>query len=152
MSEPQSESRRGALLDQLHYLIDEIASLRSIASRLYEEQIINTDRGPSVKQHYGIIIMRDRNEILPVLQKLSRNTPRRTTRDRDWNSLPIEEILTEMEKARYAVIAAAGKLKPDDWEREVGDGINVYQFLLIASHNDADTLREVAQMLYRSHS
>lgn len=144
--------RRGELLDQLNYLLDEIASLRGITSRLHEAQITNTERGPSVKQCYGSIIMRDRNEILPALEKLHRGKRSRSVKDMDWNRRPIEEILTEVEAARRAVIAAAGRLKPQDWTQEVAEGMDLYQFLLEASHTDADTLREVAQKLYRSHS
>ena len=152
MSEPESEERRGDLLDQLSYLLDEIVSLRSITSRLHEAQITNTERGPSVKQCYGTIIMQDRNEILPALEKLSRGKHPQTVKEVDWNHRPMEEILTEVEAARQAVIAAAGRLKPQDWTQEVVEGMDVYQLLLRASHNDADTLREVAQKLYRSHS
>ncbi|MCY3488177.1 MAG: hypothetical protein OXH34_07015 [Bacteroidetes bacterium] len=146
------EGRRGDLLDQLNYLLDEIASLRSITSRLHEAQITNTERGPSVKQCYGSIIMRDRNEILPALEKLYRGKRSRAAKEVDWNRRPMEEILTEVEAARQSVIAAAGRLKPQDWTQEVADGMDVYQLLLEASHADADTLREVAQKLYRSHS
>ncbi|MYB91698.1 MAG: hypothetical protein F4019_07400 [Rhodothermaceae bacterium] len=146
------EGRRGELLDQLNYLLDEIVSLRSITSRLHEAQITNTERGPSVKQCYGSIIMRDRNEILPALEKLYREKRSRAAAEVDWNRRPMEEILTEVEAARQSVIAAAGRLKPQDWTQEVADGMDVYQLLLRASHADADTLREVAQKLYRSHS
>lgn len=146
------EGRRGDLLDQLSYLLDEIASLRSIASRLHEAQITNTERGPSVKQCYGAIVMRDRNEILPALEKLCGEKRSRAMKEVDWNRRPTEEILTEVEVARQAVIAAAGRLKPQDWTQEVAAGVNVYQLLLKASHADADTLREVAQKLYRSYA
>lgn len=146
------EGRRGDLLDQLSYLLDEIASLRSIASRLHEAQITNTERGPSVKQCYGAIVMRDRNEILPALEKLCGGKRSRVMKEVDWNRRPTEEILTEVEVARQAVIAAAGRLKPQDWTQEVAAGVNVYQLLLKASHADADTLREVAQKLYRSYA
>lgn len=146
------EGRRGDLLDQLSYLLDEIASLRSIVSRLHEAQITNTERGPSVKQCYGAIVMRDRNEILPVLEKLCGGKRSRVMKEVDWNRRPTEEILTEVEAARQAVIAVAGRLKPQDWTQEVAEGVNVYQLLLKASHTDADTLREVAQKLYRSYA
>ncbi|MCY3595288.1 MAG: hypothetical protein OXH01_08660 [Bacteroidetes bacterium] len=146
------ERRRGELLDQLNYLLDEIASLRGITSRLHEAQITNTERGPSVKQCYGSIIMRDRNEILPALEKLYGGKRSRAAKEVDWNRRPMEEILTEVEAVRQSVIAAAGRLKPQDWTQEVADGMDVYQLLLRASHADADTLREVAQKLYRSHS
>ena len=144
------EGRRGELLDQLNYLVDEIVSLRSIVSRLHEAQITNTERGPSVKQCYGAIIMRDRNEILPALEKLCMGKRSRAVKDVDWNRRPMENILTEVEAARQAVIAAAERLKPQDWTQEVAEGMDVYQLLLEASHTDADTLREVAQQLYRS--
>ena len=146
------EGRRGELLDQLNYLLDEIASLRSITSRLHEAQITNTERGLSVKQYYGSIIMRDRNEILPVLEKLYGGKCSRAVKEVDWNRRPMEKILTEVEAARQAVIAAAKRLKPQDWTQEVAQGTDVYQLLLEVSHTDTDILRAVAQKLYRSHA
>lgn len=153
MSDPKADrQRRGELLSQLRYLLEEIASLRSITSRLYEAQITYTERGPSVKQCYGTIIMRDRNEVLPALERLSRKRSRRAMKEKDWNRIPMEEILAEMEKARQAVIDAVTGLKIKDWAQEVADGMDVYQFLLRVSQDDADTLREIAQKLYRSHA
>jgi len=70
-------------------------------------------------------------------------------RDKDWNLLPIEEILADVEKARRKVIEVASGIDPQDWVREIADGVDVYQFLLTVSHDDADTLRSVAQRLYR---
>ncbi len=153
MSDPKADrQRRGELLSQLRYLLEEIASLRSITSRLYEAQITYTERGPSVKQCYGAIIMRDRNEIIPALERLSRKRSRRAMKEKDWNRIPMEEILAEMEKARQAVIDTVTGLKIEDWAQEVADGMDVYQFLLRVSQYDADTLREIAQKLYRSHA
>ncbi len=152
MSDPKADQQRGELLSQLCYLLEEIASLRSITSRLYEAQITYTERGPSVKECYGAIIMRDRNEVLPALERLSRRKSRRAMKGKDWNHIPMEEILAEMEKARQAVIDAVTGLKIEDWAQEVADGIDVYQFLLRVSQDDADTLREIAQKLYRSHA
>ncbi len=153
MSDPKADrQRRGELLSQLRYLLEEIASLRSITSRLYEAQITYTERGPSVKQCYGTIIMRDQNEVLPALERLSRRRSRRAMKEKDWNRIPMEEILAEMEKARQAVIDAVTGLKIKDWAQEVADGMDVYQFLLRVSQDDADTLREIAQKLYRSHA
>ncbi len=145
------EERRGDLLDQLTYLLEEITSLRKIASRLYEAQITNTERGPSVKQCYGTIIMRDRNEILPVLEKLLNEKRSRAVKEKDWNCISIDEILAELETSRRAVISAVGRLKPQDWAHEVEGGMDVYHLLFKASHSDADILREVAQKLYRSY-
>ena len=152
MSDPKADQQRGELLSQLRYLLEEIASLRSITSRLYEAQITYTERGPSVKQCYGAIIMRDRNEVLPALERLSQRRSRRAMKEKDWNRIPMEEILAEMEKVRQAVIDAVTGLKIEDWAQEVADGMDVYQFLLRVSQDDADTLREIAQKLYRSHA
>jgi len=149
MPELRSEQRRTDLLDQLRYLLDEIVALRQVTSRMHEAQITNTDQGPSVKQFYGSIIMRDRNEILPALNKLRGRKRSRIMRDKDWNLLPIEEILADVEKARRKVIEVASGIDPQDWVREIADGVDVYQFLLTVSHDDADTLRSVAQRLYR---
>ncbi len=152
MPDPKADRQRRELLSQLRYLLAEIASLRSITSRLYEAQITYTERGPSVKECYGAIIMRDRNEVLPALERLSRRKSRRAMKGKDWNRIPMGEILAEMEKARQAVIDAVTGLKIEDWAQEVADGIDVYQFLLRVSQDDADTLREIAQKLYRSHA
>ncbi|MCY4158167.1 MAG: hypothetical protein OXE92_02790 [Bacteroidetes bacterium] len=152
MSEPDLEQLRADLLEQLCYMLDEIASLRQVTSRMHEAQITNTERGLSVKQCYGAIIMRDRNEILPALQKLSGCKRFRKVRNKEWNHLSMEEILTEVEKARQEVIEFVTKLDLHDWTLEVADGMDVYQFLLTVSHHDADTLRSVAQQLYRDYS
>ncbi len=152
MSETKLDHRRDDLLNQLRYLIDEVAALRQMISRMHEAQISNTERGPSVKQCYGKIITRDRNETLPVLNQLSGHTCSAVSQNEDWNSLPIEDILTEVETNRQAVIRAVTKLNPEEWSREVSDGVDVYKFLLSATHHDADMLREVAQKLYRSMS
>ena len=142
--------RRSGVLDQLHYLLEEITALKPMLSRMHEEQIIDEQRGPSVKQCYGAIVMRDRNLILPTLNKHFGIRESEAFQSRDWNRLPIEEILAEVAGARKAVIKAAEKLVSDDWTREIANGMDVYHFLLTVSHKDADTLREIAQKLYRS--
>ena len=152
MCEQGLEQRRIDMLDQLRYLLDEIAALRQMTSRMHEEWITNIEGGPSVKQCYGAIIMRDRNETLPALKKLLGHRRSKKFRDADWNRLPMEEILTEVEKARHSVIEAADKLDAMDWTQEVADGVDVYELLLSATHKDTDTLRNVAQKLYRDYS
>ncbi|MCY4171482.1 MAG: hypothetical protein OXF08_07775 [Bacteroidetes bacterium] len=152
MPDSGSEFRRTELIDQMRYLIDEISALRQVISRMHEAQITNTDRGLSVKQYYGSIIMRDKNELLPALKKLQGTKKSRKARNKDWNRIPISEILTEVEKARQRVIQIALKLDLKDWMQEVSDGKNVYDLILTATHQDADALREIAQLLYRDHS
>ncbi len=152
MSELNIDHRRNDILNQLRYLIDEIAALRQMSSRMHEAQITNTERGPSVKQCYGEIIMHDCNMILPALNQLSGNTSSNVPQNKGWNRLPMEEILTEVERSRQAVINAAQNLNPDEWRQEVSSGVDVYQLLLSATQHDADLLREVAQKLYRSMS
>ncbi len=147
-----SDDRRTELLEQMRYLIDEIRALRQVMSRMHEAQITNTDRGLSVKQGYGSIIMRDKNELLPALKKLCGSQKSKKTRNRDWNQIPLNDILTEVEKARQLVIKVAAKINPEDWTKEVTDGMNLYEFLMIATQRDADTLREIAQLLYRDHA
>lgn len=141
---------RHTLIDQLHYLIDEVRALRQVALRLHEEQITNIEQGPSVKQCYGKIIMRDRNEVLPRLKKLCGYKSSKPANPVDWNSIPIDEILSHVEKARQSVIKVAGKLDEKYWNQEVEHETDVYRLLLNALHDDADTLREVARKLYRS--
>jgi len=152
MSDPGSQQRRTDLLEQMRYLIDEITALREVIPRMHESQITNTDQGPSVKQCYGAIIMRDSNELLPALKKLTGVRRTKKIRDRDWNRIPLPEILSELEYARQSVVETLLILDETDWNREVDSGINVYQLLLNASHKDADTLRDIAQLLYRDFS
>jgi len=152
MADLGSEHRRTELIEQMRYLIDEISALRQILSCMHEPQITNTDRGLSVKQQYGSIIMRDKNELLPALKTLHGSSKTRKAKNREWNQIPISDILTEVKKARQLVIQVAVKLKPEDWTQVVTDGMNVYEFLLMATHKDADTLREIAQLLYRDYS
>ncbi len=141
---------RSAVLDQLRYLIDEIAALRQISPRLHESQITNTDRGPSVKQCYGAIIMRDQNKILPALKTLSGRKVTPEALSMDWNSVPIKDILVQVESVRRSVIEAAEDLSVEAWSQQVTEGMDVGQFLLTASQHDTDTLRTVAERLYRS--
>ena len=150
MREPDPARCRNAVLDQLRYLIDEIAALRQISPRLHESQLTNTDRGPSVKQCYGEIIMRDRNKILPALKNIS--TRRITPEDLsvDWNSMPMKDILVQVESARRSVIEVAENLSSEAWSQQVTEGVDVFQFLLTASQHDTDTLRTVAERLYRT--
>ena len=152
MSDTSSQQRRTNLLEQMRYLIDEITALRDVMSRMHESQITNTERGPSVKQCYGSIIMRDNNELLPALKKLTGVKRTKKMRDRDWNRIPLEEILSELEIARQSVVETIVAVDETDWNQEVSLGMNVYQLLLSASHKDADTLRQIAQLLYRDFS
>ncbi len=152
MSESSSEQYRADLLGQLRYLLDEVAALQQVTALMHEAQITNVERGASVKQCYGAIIMRDRNELLPALQNLLGRKKSGMAREKDWNGLSIEQILKEVEMARQSVIEAADALDAKDWNQEITDGVNVYRLLLHASHKDTDTLREVAQKLYRDHS
>ena len=140
---------RYSLIDQLRLLIDEINVLRQMASSLHEEQITNTERGPSVKQCYGKIIMRDRNELLPKLKKIGGYKNSKPTDPVDWNSIPMEEIFFHMEKARRSVIKAVGKLNEKQWEQEVKQGMDVYGLLLEAVHDDVELFRDITQQLYR---
>ena len=140
------------MLGQLRYLLDEVAALQQVTALMHEAQITNVERGASVKQCYGAIIMRDRNELLPALQNLLGRKKSGMAREKDWNGLSIEQILKEVEMARQSVIEAADALDAKDWDQEITDGVNVYRLLLHASHKDADALREVAQQLYRDHS
>ncbi len=150
MTEPDPARRRGAVLDQLRYLIDEIAALRQISPRLHESQITNTDRGPSVKQCYGAIITRDRNKILPALKNMSGRKIAPKALSVDWNSIPMKDILVQVESARRSVIAAAENLSMEAWSQQITDGVDVYKFLLTSLQHDTDTLRTVAERLYRS--
>lgn len=150
MPELGLEHRRSELLDQLRYLVDEITALRRILSRLHEAHITNSERGPSVKECFGAIIMRDRTKILPELKKLVGGKIPHTDQEIEWNTLPIQEILTQVEEARTDVIAAVMKLDAEQWIQEVEPDADLYTFLLEASHKDADTLREIALQLYRS--
>ena len=150
MPEPDPARSRSAVLDQLRYLIDEITALRKISPRLNESQITNTDRGLSVKQCYGAIIMRDRNKILPALKNISgrKITPKASSVD--WNTLPMNDILVQVESARRSVIEVAENLSSEAWSRQITEGEDVFQFLLTASQQDTDTLRTVAERLYRT--
>lgn len=147
-----SNPLRDVLIDQLHFLIDEIEVLCEMATAtpLNEKQITNTDRGPSVKQCYGQIIMRDRNKLLPVLKKLNGHKKFKPTDSVDWNSISMQEIFSQIKKARQSVIKAAEKLDEKQWNQEVKDGKNVYRLLVRAVIDDVDILRDVAQQLYRS--
>ncbi len=150
MPEPDPARYRGEVLDQLRYLIDEIAALREISPRMHESQITNTDRGLSVKQCYGAIIMRDRNRILPALKNISGRKIAQKAVSEDWNSIPMKDILVQVESARRSVIEAAEDLSMEAWSQQITDGMDVGQFLLTASQHDTDTLRTVAERLYRS--
>ncbi|MCY4223657.1 MAG: hypothetical protein OXF06_02370 [Bacteroidetes bacterium] len=152
MADTGSQQRRTDLLEQMRYLIDEVTALREVMSRMHESQITNTERGPSVKQRYGAIIMRDSNELLPALKKLVGVKRTKKKRNRDWNQIPLEEILSELKSARQSVVETILSLDETHWNQEITSGINVYQLLLNASHKDADTLREIAQLLYRDFS
>ena len=152
MADTGSQQRRTDLLEQMLYLIDEVTALREVMSRMHESQITNTERGPSVKQRYGAIIMRDSNELLPALKKLVGVKRTKKKRNRDWNQIPLEEILSELKSARQSVVETILALDETHWNQEITSGINVYQLLLNASHKDADTLREIAQLLYRDFS
>lgn len=150
MPEPDPARCRSAVLDQLRYLIDEIAALRQISPRLHESQITNTDRGPSVKQCYGAIIMRDRNRILPALINISGRKFNPKALSVDWNSMPMKDILAQVESARRSVIDVAENLSIEAWSQQITEGKDVFQFLLTASQQDTDTLRTVAERLYRT--
>ena len=150
MPEPDPARSRSAVLDQLRYLIDEIAALRRISARLHESQITSTDRGPSVKQCYGAIIMRDRNKILPALKNISGREITPKAPSVDWNSMSIKDILVQVESARKSVIEVAENLSSDAWSQKVTEGVDVFQFLLTASQQDTDTLRTVAERLNRT--
>jgi len=150
MPEPDPARSRSAVLDQLRYLIDEIAALRQISPRLHESQITNTDRGPSVKQCYGAIITRDRSKILPALKNISGRKIPSEALSVDWNSVPIMDILVQVESARRSVIEAAENLSSEAWSQQIMEGEDVFQFLLTASQQDTDTLRTVAERLYRT--
>ncbi len=152
MADTGSQQRRTDLLEQMRYLIDEVTALREVMSRMHESQITNTERGPSVKQRYGAIIMRDSNELLPALKKLVGVKRTKKKRNRDWNQIPLEEILSELKSARQSVVETILALDETHWNQEITSGINVYQLLLNASHKDADTLREIAQLLYHDFS
>lgn len=96
--------------------------------------------------------MRDSNELLPALKKLVGVKRTKKKRNRDWNQIPLEEILSELKSARQSVVETILALDETHWNQEITSGINVYQLLLNASHKDADTLREIAQLLYRDFS
>ena len=137
---------RAALLDQLGYLLLEIAAMKPLLPRLTEPEVNHTGEGPSVKQCYGAIVDWDCTRVMPALRAFSgQNGVAEVMPSTDWNSLSLRDILDRVSNSRRATLALASALGqgPGSKMKEV------YTLLHQTVQHDTAQLQTIAKRLNR---
>ncbi|MFP4227419.1 MAG: DinB family protein [Salinivenus sp.] len=158
------EALRGALLDQLRHLVEEVEALRTVVDGL-PDTIKSGRPGPEVltmKELYGALTTLD-DEVRPrrVTRIVEEDTPTldpvdidATAREAGWNDTPLPDILTRLQGARRALVDQLEALPLADWHRTgTLDGESVTLFTLVHRMTQADTerLRDLGYRLHGAH-
>ena len=151
MDEASSPHLRAALLDQLTYLLFEVAAMEPVIARLYESELVHTTHGLSVKQCYGAIVVWDSSRVIPVLRTMKGLKVQEPAGDPpDWNELPLRDILDRIRETRRTLVELAHTLEDVQWSFTcTDDSDDVYGLLYKTVQHDTDRLQTVAKRLYR---
>lgn len=158
------EALRDALLDQLGYLTDEVAALRSVVGDLPDE--IKSGRpGPdtlTMKELYGVIATLDTDVRRPrVTQIVEEETPAFTSVDIDaevqedgWNERPIDAIFDTAIDARQALVDQLAAVPLENWHRTATldeEPITLFGLVHRITQTDAERLRDLGYRLHGAH-
>ena len=135
---------RKAVLDQLSYLLEEIEAMNPVMGRLHEAELINSERGPSVKECYGAIVEWDRGKVLPAVG----GEKKTDLSEVNWNGQSLQGILARVAAEREQVILLCSGLGDERWEQSEGPG-SIRALLYATIQHDTNMLRKVAEQLHR---
>ncbi len=158
------EALRDALLDQLGYLTDEVAALRSVVGDLPDE--IKSGRpGPdtlTMKELYGAIATLD-TRVRPSRAERIVETDdpafasvdiKAEVQDNGWNERDIHDILDEVIDARQALVDQLSSFSVEDWHRTGtldGDALTLFELVHRFTQTDAERLRDLGYRLHGAH-
>ena len=117
---------RPALLDQLGYLLDEVACLEKLLTGLPGEVLEARPAGKwSIKETLGHLADSDRDVFLPRLRRMAgEDEPAFENIDQDalvarhrWNERPVLDVLASLRDARRDLVAFLETLPPEHWSR-----------------------------------
>lgn len=137
---------RAELLDQMAYLLMEVAAMEPLLPRMVEEELSHADQGLSVKQGYGAIVEWDRQRVIPLLRSLNeQNGQGREASDTDWNTLSLGDVLQRVAATRREVLTIADSLGKGPWRRQD----EVCKTLHETVQHDTTRLQTIAKQLNR---
>ena len=160
-SEADWAARRGALTDQLGWLIDEADALGPLLAPLPEE-VLRTAPLPgdkSVVATLGLLAALDHHVRTPRIAAFAGDQPNLAFETPDERSLvspgadarPLGEVLDEVKASRRALLHALAEVEDEAWHREaeMEEGtLTLFDLALHIARRDADELRTLA---YRFH-
>ena len=137
---------RAELLDQMAYLLMEVAAMEPLLPRMVEEELSHADQGLSVKQGYGAIVEWDRQRVIPLLRSLNeQNGQGREASGTDWNALSLGDVLQRVAATRREVLTIADSLGKGPWRRQD----EVCKTLHETVQHDTTRLQTIAKQLNR---
>jgi len=159
--EDRTELRKG-LIDQLAYLVQEVAALKTVVDAVPEDVQAGRPTGEdlTMKEIYGLIATLDDEVRGPVVEALAdgeappsvpAEPPRQQVRSDDWNARNIESVLDAVQDARRRFVDALQTVPPDDWAQTVavgGEAITLFEWTHRIAEADLERLRDLG---YRLH-
>ena len=162
-SEADWDARRGALTDQLGWLIDEADALGPLLAPLPEEVLVTAPL-PGEKSVVATLAL------LAALDRGVRTTRIAAFADEsaalsfdapdeiallppDADSRPLDEVLERVKANRRALLDALGTVPDAAWHREAtldGETLTLFDLALQIARRDADELRTLAYRLHEA--
>lgn len=161
--DPQRESARHALLEQLAYLVDEVTALQGLVARVPEPVLEGRPLPgePTLKEMFGLLAACDEHVFLPQFKRMvAEEEPVFDAVDEPqlvaataWNEWAMPSLLERIRDARSRLVDFLSALPEREWTRTGRFGGEVYDVYSRAYHvtqHDLDVLRTVGMRLHES--
>jgi hypothetical protein len=159
--EDRAELRKG-LIDQLAYLVQEVAALKTVVDAVPEDVQAGRPTGEdlTMKEIYGLIATLDGEVRGPVVEAIAdgasppsvpADPPRQQVRRDAWNARDIQSVLDAVQDARRRFVEALNAVPPDDWTQTIvvgGEPITLFEWTHRIAEADLERLRDLG---YRLH-
>jgi len=155
---------REALIEQLAYLLQEIAALEQVIDLIPEplQGVRPVPEEPSVRETYGILVAADEQVFLPAVQALEAGVAealplpddRALQTVEDWNAYPLPKILERLQRSRQELVSRLQKTPSELWECKVPCGEaswDLYQYVYFIIQHDTELLRALAYRLHGAY-
>ena len=135
-----------ALVEQLAYLLLEVASTQPVLARLTEDPVASADAGLTIKQCYGAIVERDTGHVVPQLRALKGDNGSVSQLPKtDWEVLCIGDVLRRVADARRELLSVAEEVSVDT----VQELEQICKILHEAVLHDTTQLQAIAKQVRR---
>lgn len=156
--DPRSAALRTALIDQLGYLVEEIEAVKAVIGLVSEDLLTARPPGEarSIKELYGQLAEHDAQDYLPRLHTLASQTQQESVPPGepfpDWNALPIEVLLEDVQAMRRRLVSVVQGLAPPAWHRATrGEAASdVYTLAHRIIQHDAAVLQQISMRLHET--